>query len=368
MPKIDIKKTELVWKGKYDDDGKLVPVEKPGPYPFQIVEVINEPRIGHQQPRQGSLFDIWKGDEGATFEEGWKNKLIWGDNKFVMSSLLEKFAGKIDLIYIDPPFATGADFRMRIEIGEKGEEVTKEHSVIEEKAYRDTWGKGVDSFLQMMHQRIILLKDLLAENGSLFIHVDYRMCSAIRIILDEIFGSDNFVNEIVWCYSRPSIAAQKTFTKLHDNIYWYCKNKGNQKFNADSVRIEYSERTKERNKYGAGGSKYAGGTDERKTHDLGKIPEDYWYIPLPPGNSSEVLGYPTQKPEALIDRIIKATSSEGDLVADVFCGSGTTLAVAEKLGRRWIGVDLGRFAIHTTRKQLLEIEESKGLLNEGKTF
>lgn len=141
MPKIDIKKTELVWKGKYDDDGKLVPVEKPGPYPFQIVEVINEPRIGHQEERKsGSLFDIYRGDEGATFEEGWKNKLIWGDNKFVMSSLLEKFAGKIDLIYIDPPFATGADFRMNIKVGEKDDEIHKEHSIIEEKAYGDTWG------------------------------------------------------------------------------------------------------------------------------------------------------------------------------------------------------------------------------------
>jgi adenine specific DNA methylase Mod len=167
MAKIDIKKTELIWKGKYDDDGKLVPVDKPGPYPFQIVESINEPRIGHQEElKTGSLFDIWKGDEGSTFEAGWKNKLIWGDNKFVMSSLLEKYAGKIDLIYIDPPFATGADFRMNIEIGEKGEEVFKEHSIIEEKAYRDTWGKGTESFLQMLYDRLVLMKDLLSEHGE----------------------------------------------------------------------------------------------------------------------------------------------------------------------------------------------------------
>jgi len=133
MSKIEIKKTELVWRGKYDDEGKLVPVEKPGPYPFQIVESINEPRVekGDFIGSQSSLFDIWKGDEGNTFEDGWKNKLIWGDNKFVMSSLLEKFAGKIDLIYIDPPFATGADFTLDIEIGENGKEIHKEHSIIE---------------------------------------------------------------------------------------------------------------------------------------------------------------------------------------------------------------------------------------------
>ena len=135
MSKIEIKKTELVWRGKYDDEGKLVPVEKPGPFPFQIVESINEPRVekGDEVPKQTTLFDTWKGDEGNTFEDGWKNKLIWGDNKFVMSSLLEKFAGKIDLIYIDPPFATGADFTVDVEIGEDGKEIHKEHSIIEEK-------------------------------------------------------------------------------------------------------------------------------------------------------------------------------------------------------------------------------------------
>src|SRR4030042_3186579 len=156
MSKIEIKKTELSWRGKYDDEGKLVPVEKPGPFPFQIVESINEPRIekGSEEAKQTSLYDYWKGNEGNTFEDGWKNKLIWGDNKFVMSSLLEKFAGEIDLIYIDPPFATGADFTVDIEIGENGKEIHKEHSIIEEKAYRDTWGQGSDSFLNMLYARL----------------------------------------------------------------------------------------------------------------------------------------------------------------------------------------------------------------------
>lgn len=364
MPKIDIKKTELVWKGKYDDDGKLVPVEKPGPYPFQIVEVINEPRIGHQQPRQGSLFDIWKGDEGATFEEGWKNKLIWGDNKFVMSSLLEKFAGKIDLIYIDPPFATGADFTMDIEIGDKGETVHKEHSIIEEKAYRDTWGQGLDSFLDMIYKRLILFKDLLSDTGSLFVHLDYRTVHYVKSICDEIFGANNFKNDLIWIYTRMASKGQKYFNNTHQNILWYVKS-DNYKFNVDEVRTEYSEGSKNRAGYKKKG--VGSGTFKEETlcelNEAGKFPDDWLDIPFVRNKI-----YPTEKPELLIKKFIKASTNKDDLIADFFCGSGTTLSVAEKLNRRWIGVDLGRFAIHTTRKRMLEIEESKDLLNEGKEY
>jgi len=179
MAKIEIKKSELVWLGKYNEDGKLNPVERPGPYPFQIVEAINAPKV-ERQTSISVLFNNWKGDEGETFEEGWKNKLIWGDNKLIMSSLLEKFAGEINLIYIDPPFATGADFKVNIEIGEEGEEVTKEHSVLEEKAYRDTWGKGLDSYLQMMYERLVLMKELLADNGSIYVHLDWHVGIMLR--------------------------------------------------------------------------------------------------------------------------------------------------------------------------------------------
>jgi adenine-specific DNA-methyltransferase len=196
MAKIDIKKTERVWRGKYNEDGRLAPVGKPGPFPFQIVESVNEPRVekGETEP-QLSLFDYWKGDEGSTFEEGWKNKLIWGDNKFVMSSLLEKFAGKIDLIYIDPPFATGADFTLDVEIGNKGETIHKEHSIIEEKAYRDTWGQGIDSFLSMMYERLSLMKDLLSENGSIYVHLDWHIGHYVKTLMDDIFGINNFIND-----------------------------------------------------------------------------------------------------------------------------------------------------------------------------
>ena len=359
MSKIEIKKTELVWRGKYDDEGKLVPVEKPGPFPFQIVESINEPRVekGDEVPKQTTLFDTWKGDEGNTFEDGWKNKLICGDNKFVMSSLLEKFAGKIDLIYIDPPFATGADFTMDIEVGEKGEIIHKEHSAIEEKAYRDTWGKGNDSFLLMMHDRLVLMKDLLKETGTIYIHLDYRMFSHIKILCEEIFGANNFRNEIIWHYDIGG-RGDDEFAKKHDNILAYAKDLDKKFFDPTHIYIPYLTQTK--------GRKNPLISEEKLAR--GKIPTNVWNdIPV---NlvMSQRLKYPTQKPEALLKRIINSTSKEGDLVADFFCGSGTTCAVAEKLGRRWIGVDLGRYAIHTTRKRLLEIENSKSLTEEGKRY
>ena len=156
MPKIDITKTELVWPGKYNEDGTLTEAPRVS-LPFQVIETVNESRAkreANKQPQQRSLFNVYEGTEGDTFEEGWKNKLIWGDNLLVMGSLLEKFAGKIDLVYIDPPFATGADFSFTAEIGESGEDIDKHQSAIEEKAYRDTWGKGHSSYLDMMFQRL----------------------------------------------------------------------------------------------------------------------------------------------------------------------------------------------------------------------
>jgi adenine-specific DNA-methyltransferase len=210
MPKIDIRKTELVWLGKYNDNGELNPVEKPGPYPFQIVEVINKPRTGREE-QSPTLFELWRGDEGDTFEEGWRNKLIWGDNKLVMSSLLEKFAGKINLIYIDPPFATGADFKFKIQIGEDAEEITKEHSIIEEKAYRDTWGRGLDSYLQMMYERLVLMKELLAENGSIYVHLDWHVGHYVKVMMDEIFGYENFINQIIWRKTNSPKLSQKVW-------------------------------------------------------------------------------------------------------------------------------------------------------------
>src|SRR4030042_5974060 len=170
MSKIEITKTELVWPGKYNEDGTRKEVERVS-LPFQVIETINEARATREaakKPKQKSLFEMWQAKEGDTFEEGWRNKLIWGDNLLVMCSLLEKFAGKIDLIYIDPPFATGADFSFTTEIGDGGEGLTKEQSAIEEKAYRDTWGRGLSSYMCTMSERIRLIKQLLHGEGTVY--------------------------------------------------------------------------------------------------------------------------------------------------------------------------------------------------------
>ena len=367
MAKVDIQKSELVWGGKYNEDGRLNPVERPGPYPFQIVEAINAPKIERQNSNLG-LFDYLRDDEGETFKNGWKNKLIWGDNKLIMSSLLEKYAGKINLIYIDPPFATGADFKVNIEIGEEGEEITKEHSILEEKAYRDTWGKGLDSYLQMMYERLILMKELLADNGSIYVHLDWHVGHYVKVMMDEIFGYENFRNEVVWHYSRWS-ANPDLFQRMHDVILWYSK-KDNYTFNRLYQPYKNSEWIEDTVR-GIVNGKLVRLKDEngnyikRDKENVGVLMHDVWEdINFIAPTASERLTFATQKPEALLDRIIKATSNEGDLIADFFCGSGTTLAVAEKLGRRWIGSDLSRYAIHVTRKRLLEIENSKDLLDE----
>src|SRR3990172_7121513 len=224
MARIEITKTELVWPGKYNEDGTRKEVERVS-LPFQVIETINETRATREaakKPKQKTLFDIWEAKEGDTFEEGWKNKLIWGDNLLVMCSLLEKFAGKIDLIYIDPPFATGTDFSFTTEIGDGGLEVTKKQSILEEKAYRDTWGKGLDSYLQMMYYRLVLMKDLLSEQGTIYVHLDYHVGHNVKIMLDEILGRENFRNEIVWCYTGPSRKVQD-FPDKHDLILRYSK-------------------------------------------------------------------------------------------------------------------------------------------------
>jgi adenine-specific DNA-methyltransferase len=344
----------LYWKGKRTTVDRIV-------LPFQsleVVETINESRATREKEKTG----FFKSTPNSEDIE-WRNKLIWGDNKYVMSALLEKYAGKIDLIYIDPPFATGANFSTTVEIGDKEIEVTKEASAIEELAYRDTWGKGLDSFLQMMYDRLVLMRDLLSDKGSIYVHIDWRTSSYVKLMLDEIFGIENFRNEIIWTYSGPSAPNQKQFSRKHDNILWYCKNPNKWIFNGDDVRIPYHETTA--GKFESEGTGFGG---EKADLSKGKLPEDYWYFAIVARSRNEILGYPTQKPEKLLERIIKAHSNEGDLVADFFGGSGTTAAVAEKLGRRWITSDLGRYAIHTARKRFLEIEGCKPfeILNIGK--
>jgi len=374
MVKIDVEKTELVWPGKYDENGKLKEVDRIS-LPFQIIETVNTSRTEREKRKKvgRSLYDFFEPEEGETVEEGWKNKLIWGDNKLVMGSLLKKFAGKIDLIYIDPPFATGADFKYTTEIGESGERTIKEQSIIEEKAYRDTWGKGLNSYLQMLYDRLYIMRDLLSEKGQIFVHCDWHVGHFIKLIMDEIFGKENFRNEIIWHYRRWT-AGEKTYQKMHDTIFWYTKS-DSYFFNlpyepyGDWIKKDYQyidENTGKRWRWHTvKGKRYKVYLEDE---NKGVKCNDVWQIPYIVSTANERVGYATQKPEALLSRIIKFNTEESDLIADFFCGSGTTLAVAEKLGRRWIGCDLSRWAIHVTRKRLLEIENCKPfeILNLGK--
>ncbi len=335
----EIKQTGLYWPEKQSEVEKVI-------LPFQTVETVNESK----KDRDDLALFRQKGEPAPS----WRNKLIWGDNKYIMASLLPEFAGKINLICIDPPFATGADFSINIKVGDL--EWTKEASVIEEKAYRDTWGKGLDSYLQMMYDRLVLMRELLADNGSIYVHLDWHVGHYVKLIMDEIFGKDNCRNEIVWCYTGPS-RQSKDFPDKHDVILRYTKSE-EYVFNIDLLRVPYKKSS-----LATGRTTLTGRKDDEYLLELdkrGKLPEDWWADIATIGyKHSEILDFPTQKPEALLERIIKASSNEGDLVVDFFCGSGTTGAVVEKLGRRWIMSDLSKFAIHTSRKRLLDIEACK---------
>lgn len=360
----DNREVELLWNGKTDEIENAV-------LPFQTIEHIDEPRSEEKINMQNSLFDT----SGRQIS-GWANKLIWGDNKLILSSLKNgplrkqiEAEGGLKLIYIDPPFDVGADFSMKVEIGD--ESFTKNPSVIEEVAYRDTWGKGADSFIAMIYERLKLMHDLLADDGSIYVHCDWRVNSYMRLVLDEIFGKNNFKNEIIWCYTGASQAKTK-FIQKHETILVFEKNSGNSIFNWADIAIPYSKETIARTRRGSGDTGLYGENNAEEKHknrlkEAGKIPEDWWTdIYRIQGNGLEKVDYPTQKPESLLERIIRASSNKGDLIADFFCGSGTTLAVAEKLGRKWIGSDLGRFSIHTTRKRMISVQRE--LKKQGKNF
>ncbi|MEA2053610.1 MAG: site-specific DNA-methyltransferase [Candidatus Thermoplasmatota archaeon] len=364
------KYVELLWHQKYDkmDLREKMPVERPN-LPFQVVETINKPR--RIQKGLGDFEESLK-HWPENYSKDWKNLLVWGDNKLVMSSMIKQgWAGKINLIYIDPPFFTGSDFTIRTKLGD--EKIEKEPSIIEERAYKDTWSGGIASYLKYMYERLVLMRDLLAENGSIYVHLDWHVGHYVKVMIDEIFGYENCRNEIVWCYTGP-VRKVKDFADKHDIILRYTKG-DNPVFNIDEVRIAYSESFLSRRKYAEGtGGIYAGKFEreegEFEEYRKGKIPEDWWND-IPSGGQisrDELLGFDTQKPEKLLNRIILASSNPSDIVFDAFCGSGTTLAVAEKLGRRWIGCDLSKFAIQVTRKRLLDIHNSKDLQNEGRQY
>ncbi len=331
--------TELIWQGKYDkEDRKTAPIRIA--LPFQKIETVNE--SAQERQRTLDLFSQGK-------QTDWRNRLIWGDKKYVLPSLLPEFAGKVDLIYIDPPFDTGADFSFKTKIPESDAQFTKQPSVIEQKAYRDTWGKGLDSYLQWFYETIVLLHELLAETGSIYVHLDWHVGHYAKIIMDEIFGIKNLQNEIIWGY-RTQGATKRRFSRKHDTLMFYTRTQ-HWTFNC------LTERSYMQHKYGFSDKDFKIDEEGRQYRDA--IVRDVWEISAIQSATSENLGFPTQKPEALLERIIKASSNEGDLVLDSFVGSGTTAAVAEKLRRRWIACDLSKFAIHTTRKRLLSIEGVK---------
>ena len=358
----DKREVELVWNGKTNEVSNIV-------LPFQVIEQVDEPRAEKLEDTKAqlSLFD-----ERGRQMAGWTNKLIWGDNKLILSSLkngpireeIEKNGG-IKLIYIDPPFDVGADFSMDIEIGE--DTFTKKPNVLEELAYRDTWGKGVDSFIVMLNERLLLMYSLLADDGYIFVHIGPKVSHLVRMLMDEIFGSKNLLNHIVWSYKRwPSVS--KSFQSMHDDILFYAKNYENK---TRTFNIEYEQASESYLKRFGGKTQIL--DEETGTRKItideptkGMPCRDVWDISIIAGSKSERNGYPTQKPESLLERIIKASSNEGDLIADFFCGSGTTLAVSEKLNRKWIGSDLGKFAIHTTRKRMIGVQRQ--LKDEGKDF
>lgn len=352
----------LFWNGRKEDVTNVV-------LPFHSIEHIDEPR--KETSHTLELFDT----RGRQLK-GWTNKLIWGDNKLILSSLangpmreeIEKEGG-LKLIYIDPPFAVGADFGFEIEIG--GEKAEKKQSIIEEIAYRDTWGKGISSYLSMMYERLKLMHSLLAEDGSLYLQADYRVINYLRILLDDIFGISQFKNEIIWHYQSGG-RQENIFSRKHDNILFYAKS-SNWIFNSNDIGEERGaiKRNNMKKNVDEDGRVYwtikSAGKIYKYYEDEKLTPPDVWTdISHLQQKDPERIGYPTQKPEALLERIIKASSNEGDLIADFFCGSGTTAAVAEKLGRKWIAADLGRFAIHTTRKRLIGVQRE--LQKNGKDF
>lgn len=354
----DKREVELVWAGKTREVCTAI-------LPFQTLEHIDEPRKEKHDDEEFAF------DPRGRQQKGWTNKLIWGDNKLILSSLKSgalrqqiEDAGGLKLICIDPPFDVGADFSMDIEVG--GETFHKEANLLEQIADRDTWGRGADSFLAMIHERLMLMRDLMHDDATIYVHCDWRVNALIRLALDEVFGPDHFVNDLVWSYFAFKRETSRKFPQKHDSSISYRKGDRpvwHTQFKPHSE--EYLKRWKKDPKTGRlyrdDVNPTAGGTRIIWLDEVeGDIVDSCW-TDIPPVNpvAAERVDYPTQKPEELLERILKASSDEGDLVADFFCGSGTTAAVAEKLGRKWIATNLDKFAIPTTRKRLIGVQREQ---------
>lgn len=364
------------------------------PLPLQEVENVDVARAS-----RGTLA------EHMVHDSGWRNRLIWGDNRYVLPSLAEELAGQVDLIYIDPPFDSRQDYKVRITIGDASadQQLTKLQSMVEEKAYRDTWGAGTESYLQMLYSRLLLLRDLLSDRGSIFLHLAPNVSHYGRMLMEEVFGEANFRAEIIW--KRTSAHSDSSaLGSVHDCILYFSKSdspiwhEAYVPYEQGYVDAYYRYTDDDGRRFMSGDASAAGLRGGGYTYEWKgvtrewRLPQDSMarldgegrifytrngiprlkrYLDEAKGQplsdtwldiqpvvswSPDLLGYDTQKPEALLERVIKSSSDPDSIVLDCFCGSGTTAAVAEKLGRRWVAVDIGRFAVHTTRKRLLEIE------------
>ncbi len=421
----DKREVELVWNGKTNE---VTNVEMP----FQTIEVVDEPRKEQDVKLQTKLFDFGV-DERGRQQKGWTNKLIWGDNKLILSSLLNgpmreeiKKQGGIKLIYIDPPFDVGADFSMKIEVGD--EEFIKEANVLEELAYRDTWGKGADSFIAMIYERLMLMRDLLAKDGFVLIHMGDKVSSLIRLVTAEIFGESNYRNTIIIPRGIKNVQAQfkdvRGLSVGHDVLIFFSKSDSSRvrklslpgtesspgkwdtfwrgterptmryelfgiqpssgqwrwsRERAEKARQNYEDFLK-REKGDSLDDYYMANLEQGSDLDfvrLGSSNTVQYYVPPRDYKLASTLwteirtrgtatNYATEKNEELLTVVIDWLSNPSDLVADFFCGSGTTAAVAEKLGRKWIVSDLGKFAIHTTRKRMIGVQRE--LKAEGKDY
>lgn len=327
---------ELHWTGKR-------PYKSTVYYPAQLKEVYGEPK------------------------NDWMNKIFWGDNLQVMSHLLKDYRGKIDLIYIDPPFDSKADYKKKIKL--RGKTIENDQSTFEEKQYGDIWTN--DDYLQFLYERIVLCRELLSDNGSLYLHCDYHKSHQIRMILDEVFGlgamispnGQGFRAEIIWDKGFRGTESKNIYQRTHDTIFWYSKTSEwiwNQQFEEykDAKMSRYNQVDEDGKRYAlikrvrTDGSVYYG---KCYFNEAGKKIEDVIFEPIMASTDRERTDYPTQKPESLIERLVKSSSNPGDIVFDCFMGSGTTQAVAMKLGRRFIGADINLGAIQTTTKRLINV-------------
>lgn len=402
---------ELTWSGKYDANGKRTPPLRLA-LPVQTVETVNE----SAQQRQQAL-DLFANERSGE----WRNRLIWGDKKYVLPALMSEFGGQVDLIYVDPPFATGQDFSLPIQVD--GQEFEKEPSMLEVKAYRDTWKSGLDSYLEWFYGMASDFYQLLSPTGSLYVHLDQGVAHYAKLVLDDIFGTEQFRNDITWKRKAgrgETNSAAIRFGVTCDSILFYARSAATpfrrqyrpsneqyiaskfthvepdgRRYRLDNItspsyrpNLVYEYRgyspppkgwavSRDRMaEMDAEGRLYLPANKEQRIQRKRYLDElegetvDSLWDDIPPANSQakERVGYPTQKPETLLRRIIETSTSEGDLVLDCVCGSGTTAAVAESLRRRWIVSDLGRFAVHTTRKRLLSTDDVRAFVvqNLGK--